>query len=82
MPFNIYQLYIDLLNNIELYSSSSDKEYIENLRSIARFTIGQLDKNIIGYEDVAPIVYLKSVLDHDSNKKSIKHVIIDEAPNY
>ena len=75
-------MYIDLFRNIECYAPSSDKEDIENLRSIARFSIRRLMKHIIGYEDVAPIIYLKSVLDPDNNKKSIKHVIIDEAQDY
>jgi len=80
--FDIYRIYMDLFNNIELFANSSDKEEIENLHIISSYTLSRLEKNILDYEDLAPLIYLKSVLDPDNDKKSIKHVIIDEAQDY
>ena len=68
--------------NIESFAQSGDKQEIENLCSIGIYTTRQLEKGIINYEDVAPIIFLKTALDTVSDTKSIKHVIIDEAQDY
>lgn len=80
--FDIYQLYSDLFRNIESFAQPADEQEFENLRSFGIYTIRQLDQGIINYEDVAPIVFLKTMIDTINDKKSIKHVIIDEAQDY
>ncbi|MHB8063432.1 MAG: RNA polymerase recycling motor HelD [Ruminiclostridium sp.] len=80
--FDIYLLYLDLFRNIELFAQPADKQEIENFRSFGNYTIRQLEQGIINYEDVAPIIFLKIILDTASNTKAIKHVIIDEAQDY
>lgn len=80
--FDIYLLYKNLFRNIESFVQTVDKQEIENFRSFGIYTTRQLEQGIINYEDVAPIIFLKTVLDPVSDTKSIKHVIIDEAQDY
>lgn len=80
--FDVYLLYTDLLRNLESFAQPADQQEIENFRSFGTYTIRQLEQEIIHYEDIAPIVFLKTVLDTISDTKSIKHVIIDEAQDY
>ncbi|KNY26066.1 RNA polymerase recycling motor HelD [Pseudobacteroides cellulosolvens] len=80
--FDIYLLYIDLFRNIENFAKPVDEKESDGFISIANYTIRQLQRNIINYEDVAPIILLKTVLDTVSDTKSVKHVIIDEAQDY
>lgn len=80
--FNIYSAYIDLFSNIETFAQTADKMELEEMKNFGVYTICQLNKEIINYEDVAPIIFLKTVLDAAGNTKSVKHVIIDEAQDY
>ncbi|HEY9059022.1 MAG TPA: RNA polymerase recycling motor HelD [Pseudobacteroides sp.] len=80
--FDIYMLYTELFRNMESFAEPSDKQESEELSSLANYTIRQLGRDIIHYEDLAPIILLKTVLDTVDNTKSLKHVIIDEAQDY
>ncbi len=80
--FDIYQLYENLFRNIQSFAQTNDIQEIIDLESFGIYTIRQLEQRIINYEDVAPIIFLKAVLDAVGNTKSIKHVIIDEAQDY
>ncbi len=80
--FDVYLLYIDLFRNIEAFAQPADKQEIEDLSSYGIYTIRQLEQHIIHYEDVAPIIFLRTALDTVCDTKSIKHVIIDEAQDY
>lgn len=80
--FDICLLYENLFRNIQSFAQTEDLQEIGNLKSSGIYTIRQLEQRIINYEDVAPIIYLKAVLDTVGNTKSIKHVIIDEAQDY
>lgn len=80
--FDIYLLYKDMFLNIGTFSLNAGKQELEELQNIGDYTICQLNKNLINYEDAAPIVFLKVALDSVGNTKSVKHVIIDEAQDY
>ncbi|MDF2986241.1 MAG: helD [Eubacterium sp.] len=80
--FNVYELYRNLLENMEAFAQPSDKHEIEDYSEFGIYTISQLNKGIINYEDIAPVIFLKTALDTVSIAKSIKHVIIDEAQDY
>jgi DNA helicase II / ATP-dependent DNA helicase PcrA len=80
--FDIYLLYNDLFRDLESFAKPFDKQEIEDFHSFGAYTFRQLDQGIINYEDIAPIIFLKTVLDTVSDTKSIKHVIIDEAQDY
>jgi DNA helicase-2/ATP-dependent DNA helicase PcrA len=78
--FDICSLYVDMFKNIESYVQAADNEIKEYIR-FAGYTIRELAQGIIDYEDLAPIVYLKAVLEGESISY-VKHVIIDEAQDY
>lgn len=80
--FDVYLLYKNLFRNIESFAQYVDNLEIEDLGSLGLYTACQLEQGIIKYEDVAPIIFLKIVLNTGGNTKSIKHVIIDEAQDY
>lgn len=80
--FDIYQLYRELFANIESFAQPADEHEFENLRGCSIYTIRQLEQGIINYEDIAPIIFLRTALDTVSDTKAIKHVIIDEAQDY
>ncbi len=80
--FDIYLLYKNLFRDIGSFVQDIDSLVIEDLDSWSIYTACQLEQGIINYEDVAPIIFLKTVLDTAGNTKSVKHVIIDEAQDY
>ena len=80
--FDIYLLYKKLFMNIELFAQPADKQESEDFRDFGIYTISQIEQGIINYEDVAPIIFLKALLDTVSDTKTIKHVIVDEAQDY
>ncbi len=80
--FDICLLYENLFKNIQTFAQTEDMQEIGNFESFGIYTICQLEQRNINYEDVAPIIFLKAVLDIVGNTKSIKHVIIDEAQDY
>ncbi len=80
--FDIYSLYKNLFSHIELLGQGVDQQELEDLRSFAAYTIRQLELEVVNYEDVAPMVFLKAALDTVGDTKSIQHVIIDEAQDY
>lgn len=80
--FDVYLLYKNLFRNIGSFVQDIDSLEIEGLGSLGIYTACQLEQGIINYEDIAPIIFLKTVLDTAGNTKSVKHVIIDEAQDY
>lgn len=80
--FDIYSLYINLLKDIGQFAPMADKTAAKEHLGFAGHTIRELQQGIVYYEDLAPIVYLKAVLERENIMASIKHVIIDEAQDY
>lgn len=79
--FDICPLYINLFKGIESFMQPQKEEAEEYLK-IADFTIRELERGMLNYEDLAPFVYLKTVLEGENAAASVKHVIIDEAQDY
>lgn len=80
--FDVYLLYSNLSSNLGAFAKPDDEQEIDDFRSFGIYTIRQLEKGIINYEDIAPIIFLKTALDAVNDTKSIKHIIIDEAQDY
>lgn len=80
--FDIYNIYRELCKNLEAFADSDDIQELENLRAYSFYTIRQMEQGILKYEDIGPIIFLKTSLDTVSDTKSVKHVIIDEAQDY
>lgn len=53
-----------------------------SLMSIADVTLKRLEQNVVLFEDLAPMLYLKGALFGIPRKEAIRHVIIDEVQDY
>ena len=80
--FDVYSLYTSFLQDIGSFMQAVDAEETEICRRIADFTIRELESGVINYEDLAPMIYVKVVLEGQNDSGSIKHIIIDEAQDY
>lgn len=61
------------------------KENIENEKLynyLVNNTLGNLNRNEVAFEDLAPIIYLHYKIYGAKSKKELRHVIIDEAQDY
>lgn len=69
---------------IGLYRNESLSWWLEGheFSRMASLTLKRLNKDIILYEDLAPMLYLKGKLDGIPKKENIRHVIIDEVQDY
>ena len=78
-----YTVYKLLFKEKELFIKlSQGLELPENIAQIIEFSANNLEKNIINYEDCAPLLYLKLKLEGSNKFSDIKHVVIDEAQDY
>lgn len=79
---NTYKIFINLFENKELYNRlSKDVQGIVD-KKLLDYTALYLNKNIIRYEDIAPYLYLKGMLEGSMHIADIRHVVIDEAQDY
>lgn len=80
-------------DSLELYKMLFEDEYIfykvtsnvnlpHNINSISSSTVERINNNIVFYEDIAPVAYLKHSLEIVKENRLAKHVIIDEAQDY
>lgn len=79
---DVHSLYISLLKDIGVYVQAADEHKAGACCCIANSTIRGLEDGIINYEDLAPLVYLKAVLEGQNDAGTVKHIIIDEAQDY
>ena len=68
----IYKL---LWNNIEKYTNL-------NLTDIKEITLNSLNNNEVKYEDITPIIYIRSALEGFRSYGNMKHVLVDECQDY
>ncbi len=80
--FDVLLLYKNLFRNIRQLAEYAGIQEIEELDNMSIYSANRLEQGIINYEDAAPLIFLKTVLDAGINAKSVKHVIIDEAQDY
>lgn len=81
--FNLIDIYKDLFNNLNTFSSKINIEYDDSsIDHIKTYTIDNLNAKILNYEDQVALLYLKGALGDIPNTSQIKYVIIDEAQDY
>lgn len=71
-PIEIYKL---LWNDINKYSTS-------DLSDIKTLTLDSINDYLINFEDIVPLVYLRSYMEGFRDYKNIKHILIDECQDY
>ena len=70
------EIYKNLIKDILNYSTYIDCE------TLKKETLKNLNKNIIAYEDLGPILYIITKLNPCMEYSKIKHVLIDEAQDF
>ncbi len=83
--FDLISIYRALLTRPDkFFDNNGINDIIEKeaLKDICKYTSNQINRNVINYEDMAPILYLAISLDTINSYKSVKHIIIDEAQDY
>lgn len=78
--FDLVDIYKKLIENLELFSESSDAE--KEIDEIKSYTLENLKAQQIYYEDQPPLLYLMGALGDLPKTSEIKYVIIDEAQDY
>lgn len=71
-PIEIYKL---LWNDINKFSN-------DNLSDIKNLTLDSLNDHLVNFEDIVPLVYLRSYMEGFRDYKNIQHIIIDECQDY
>lgn len=54
----------------------------ESLEGLSKYTLQQLGKGILKYEDQSPMLYLKGAIGDLPDTSAIRYVVIDEAQDY
>ncbi len=81
--YNLFDLYLKLFTDDTLFNMLSAGTIIpENISFIREQTEIGLEQKKIGYEDIGPLLYLKSKLEGFSHTIKPKHIILDEAQDY
>lgn len=80
---NYFEAYIQLFRNDTLFQKAAFSTIIpERIKEIRAQTLKSLTDNRILYEDLAPILYLKGILEGFPRMNQIKYLFIDEAQDY
>lgn len=80
---DVAALYRNLFKDPELVRQLAEGEPLpEHFRSICNLTFKSLHAARVPYEDVAPIILLKRLIDGEPRYANVRHLIIDEAQDY
>lgn len=76
-------LYRRLFEHPELIAELSGGDGVpEQLHDICRHTLAAIEQGRIRYEDVAPITFVKALIEGVDELSSIRHVVLDEVQDY
>lgn len=81
LKIDVFAIYFNLFHD-EILFNRIFGEQTNKLQSIKEASQKTLKLGLIGYEDVAPILLLKGLLEGFPVVESIRHVIVDEAQDY
>lgn len=77
------ECYRNLLNDKELFHKIIAENLEEKLTEQIRLeTLNNIDRNIVEIEDLAPLMYLKYMVNGLEEKINVRHVVIDEAQDF
>lgn len=76
---------IKTLDSVAIYKSlwSNIEKYTDiNLNNTKDLTLNYLNNNEVKFEDITPIIYIRSSLEGFRSYGNMKHVLVDEAQDY
>lgn len=77
------RLYRKLFKDFHLVQKLAEEDLLpENLHGICNLTYKSLHGKRMNYEDVAPILLLKRLIEGEPRYANVRHLIIDEAQDY
>lgn len=77
------EYYKKLLNDKALFNKLTEKYINHELSELIRETSRDiLDKNVVEFEDLAPLMYIKYLTQGLDEKTNVRHIIIDEAQDF
>ena len=80
---NYFEAYTQLFGNATLFQKAAVGTVLpEQIKAICAQTLKTLIDNRLNYEDLAPILYLKGILEGFPKMNGIKYLFIDEAQDY
>ena len=68
----LYKLFISSLSDLDIYN-------YKHLNELKRVTMKNIKNNLYDFEDLAALLYLKTLTAPNKNFEKIKHVVVDEA---
>jgi len=74
---DVVAFYRELFNNKSILKTLKNKKY--DLIFIAEYSLGILSENKVEREDLAPLCYLKYLLDGFNHLTKFDHIVVDEA---
>jgi DNA helicase-2/ATP-dependent DNA helicase PcrA len=79
---NTYKLFVKMFENKKIFVSLAGAEEFKKVEDIVYYTSAYLNRNKLQYEDIAPYLYFKGLLEGSLHIADIRHVVIDEAQDY
>ena len=71
-PTKLYKLFISAINDFDFYNYSE-------LKQLKKLTLQNIKLSTYDFEDLAAIIYIKSIISPDNMYEKIEHAVIDEA---
>ena len=68
----LYKLFISSISDFNIYQ-------YENLNELKKETLKNIKNNTYDFEDLAALIYIKSLIAPNKDYEKIKHVVVDEA---
>lgn len=80
-PVRLYRKLFSDFHKVRQLAEDADS-LPENLHTICKHTAKSITSKHIPYEDVAPIILLRRLIDGEPRYANVKHLVIDEAQDY
>jgi len=71
----LYKLFINTIYDYNIYN-------YDELNELQNETLKNIKNNVFDFEDLAGLIYIKSLISPDKGYEKIKHVVIDEAQDF
>lgn len=77
-----YELFVRLFADRRLYAAMAGESVSEDIKTMLDYSADYMHQNKLYFEDIAPYLYFKGLLEGTLYIADIRHVVIDEAQDY